>query len=470
MSLNLLDLAKGYITDAAIQKLSGSVGETPGATKSALDGILPAMLGGVVSKATSTEGGGIGSVMDLIKGANSDGDLLGKVTGILKGSGGDNNSLASLGTMGSWLTDSIFGDKAKGVVDSISANSGIKKESSMSLMSMAGPLLMGVLGKQMSGGMGASGLMSLLSGQSEHIKAAMPSGLGALAGTLGLSSLGGKVGDLTSGVTNVAGKAAGAIGSVGGKLGDAAGGVGGAINNATGGGMPKWLLPIVGLLVAGGLIWYFMKGCSPAEKMTDAATAVMDSSASMAAGAAGAVVNAADSAGSAAAGVATAATGAVADAANALGAFFKKKLPDGIELNIPENGVENKLIGFIEDKSKAVDKTTWFSFDRLEFETGKSVLKATSQEQLANIAAVLKAYPDVNIKLGGYTDNTGNAASNMKLSDARAKATVKELVGLGVAASRLGAEGYGDKNPIGDNATAEGRQKNRRIDVRVTKK
>jgi outer membrane protein OmpA-like peptidoglycan-associated protein len=466
MSLNLLDLAKGYITDAAIQKLSGSVGESPSATKSALDGILPAILGGVVSKATSGGGGGLGSVMDLIKGANSDGDLLGKVTGILKGSGGDNNSLASLGTMGSWLTDSIFGDKAKNVVDSISANAGIKKESSMSLMSMAGPLLMGVLGKQMAGGMGASGLMSLLSGQSEHIQAALPTGLSGLTSMLGLSAVGGNIG---KSATDAFGKASGAIGSVGGKLGDAAGGVGGAINGATGGGMPKWLLPIVGLLVAGGLIWFLMKNCG-GDKIAESATAAMDSSASMAAGAAGAVVSVADSAGSVAAGAATAATGAVADAANALGAFFKKKLPDGIELNIPENGVENKLIGFIEDKSKAVDKTTWFSFDRLEFETGKSVLKASSQEQLANIAAVLKAFPNVNIKLGGYTDNTGNAASNMKLSDARAKSTVKALETLGVAAARLESEGYGDQHPIGDNTTAEGRQKNRRIEVRVTKK
>jgi OmpA-OmpF porin, OOP family len=455
MSLNLLDLAKGYITNTVIEKLSGSVGESASATQSAMNGILPAVLGGVVSKATSGEGG-IGSVMDMLKGANSGGDLLGSVTGMLSGNGSDYSSLLS---MGSGLISSLFGDKASGIVDTISSVSGIKKESSSSLMSMAAPLLMGILGKQMSGGMGASGLMSLLSGQTEHIQAALPAGLGGLTSMLGLSAVGGNI---NKAATNVAAKATGAANTVTNKVEE--------VIEETGGGMPKWLLPLLGLLAAGGLIWYLMKGCNPTEKIADAATAVVDSSASMAAGAAGAVVDAADSAGSAAAGVATAATGAVADAANALGAFFKKKLPDGIELNIPENGVENKLIGFIEDKSKAVDKTTWFSFDRLEFETGKSVLKASSQEQLANIAAVLKAYPNVNIKLGGYTDNTGNAASNMKLSDARAKATVKELVGLGVAASRLEAEGYGDQHPIGDNATAEGRQKNRRIDVRVTKK
>ena len=63
-----------------------------------------------------------------------------------------------------------------------------------------------------------------------------------------------------------------------------------------------------------------------------------------------------------------------------------KSLASGVTLNIPENGIENNLLKFIEDKSKVVDKTTWFDFDRLTFETGKSSLKPESAEQLKNIA------------------------------------------------------------------------------------
>ena len=107
--------------------------------------------------------------------------------------------------------------------------------------------------------------------------------------------------------------------------------------------------------------------------------------------------------------------------------LVEKALADGTNIRIAAEGVESKLIGFIEDSSKAVDKTTWFTFDRLEFETGSANLKPASSAQLGNIAAILKAYPNVNLKLGGYTDNTGHA-------------------------------------------TQEGRQKNRRIDVRVSKK
>ena len=86
------------------------------------------------------------------------------------------------------------------------------------------------------------------------------------------------------------------------------------------------------------------------------------------------------------------------------------------------------------------------------------------------MAAILKAFPTVELKLGGYTDNTGDAAANLKLSDDRAKNVMARLVEMGVAASRLQAEGYGQEHPVADNSTDLGKAMNRRIDVRVTKK
>ena len=86
------------------------------------------------------------------------------------------------------------------------------------------------------------------------------------------------------------------------------------------------------------------------------------------------------------------------------------------------------------------------------------------------MADVLKAYPNVNVKLGGYTDNTGNANSNLKLSAERAASVKTELVGMGIADSRLDAEGYGQEHAVASNDTEEGRAQNRRIAIRVTKK
>ncbi len=153
-----------------------------------------------------------------------------------------------------------------------------------------------------------------------------------------------------------------------------------------------------------------------------------------------------------------------------LGEFIERKLPGGLSLRVPSNGVESKLIAFIEDPTRKVDKETWFSFDRLEFETDSAVLKPGSAEQLKNIADILKAYPNVHVKIGGYTDNVGNDAYNMKLSGERATNTMNEIVKLGIDKSRMAAEGYGKQHPVADNATEEGRQQNRRIDIRVTKK
>jgi len=104
------------------------------------------------------------------------------------------------------------------------------------------------------------------------------------------------------------------------------------------------------------------------------------------------------------------------------------------------------------------------------FETGAPTLKPESQEQLTNIAEILKAYPAVKVKIGGYTDNVGDPATNLTLSQERATNVMNDLVKKGVAADRLTAEGYGDQHPIADNATPEGRAMNRRIALRVTAK
>ena len=94
----------------------------------------------------------------------------------------------------------------------------------------------------------------------------------------------------------------------------------------------------------------------------------------------------------------------------------------------------------------------------------RAQLKPTSQEQLRNVAEILKAHPQVNVKIGGYTDNVGDDAHNLKLSADRASTTRNAIVALGIDGSRLASEGYGEKHPVADNATEEGRQRNRRID------
>jgi len=154
----------------------------------------------------------------------------------------------------------------------------------------------------------------------------------------------------------------------------------------------------------------------------------------------------------------------------ALGDMMKVKLPDGSELNVPELGVEARLVRFLNDSSAPASDSSWFDFDRLLFNTGKATLQGASLEQLTNVAAILKAYPQVRIRIGGYTDNTGDPAANLRLSEERADNVMDELVKLGIDPARISARGYGEQNPVADNSTEEGRQKNRRISLRVTDK
>jgi outer membrane protein OmpA-like peptidoglycan-associated protein len=91
-------------------------------------------------------------------------------------------------------------------------------------------------------------------------------------------------------------------------------------------------------------------------------------------------------------------------------------------------------------------------------------------EQLHNIAAILQAYPQTHLTIGGYTDNTGDAASNLQLSRDRANNVTAELEKLGITRDRLVAKGYGEEHPVGDNATEAGRAQNRRISMLVTQK
>ena len=149
---------------------------------------------------------------------------------------------------------------------------------------------------------------------------------------------------------------------------------------------------------------------------------------------------------------------------------YVKALPTNFELKGRKDGIESSLVNFLEG-SAAVDKTTWFNFDRLTFATGSAQLDMEkSKDQLTNIAEILKAFPKTKLKIGGYTDNTGDAAANLKLSDDRADAVEDALEALGISDDRLDSEGYGDQHPVASNDTEEGRAQNRRIAVRVTEK
>ena len=107
------------------------------------------------------------------------------------------------------------------------------------------------------------------------------------------------------------------------------------------------------------------------------------------------------------------------------------------------------------------------AFSNLEFETGKDIIRPKSFPSLNELAGLLKQHPDWILKLSGHTDNQGNADFNMKLSEKRAKAVANYLIKKGANPENIQTEWFGDTKPIADNNTPQGRQKNRRVEMKI---
>jgi len=101
------------------------------------------------------------------------------------------------------------------------------------------------------------------------------------------------------------------------------------------------------------------------------------------------------------------------------------------------------------------------------FETNKFQLDPKSQAELDKIIQLLNDNPTVKIQIAGHTDNIGNAADNLKLSENRAKAVIAYLASKGIDSKRLTPKGYGASQPIADNKTEEGRAMNRRTELKI---
>ncbi|MCW2119702.1 OmpA family protein [Flavobacterium sp. 7A] len=104
----------------------------------------------------------------------------------------------------------------------------------------------------------------------------------------------------------------------------------------------------------------------------------------------------------------------------------------------------------------------------VRFDTNKSTLTAAAKANLDKLIPVFQEYADTNITIFGYTDNTGAAEYNLKLSGERAAAVKDYLASKGMKAARFTVTGLGIVDPIADNATPEGRSKNRRVEFAIT--
>ncbi|HEY9234829.1 MAG TPA: OmpA family protein, partial [Phenylobacterium sp.] len=142
-------------------------------------------------------------------------------------------------------------------------------------------------------------------------------------------------------------------------------------------------------------------------------------------------------------------------------------LPGGATISVAPGSIGYGVATFLASNEPA-PKT--FVFDNLNYDTASNALTPESRPTVETLAAILKAYPNVQARVVGYTDNQGDPAANKTLSDARAATVKREMVALGIAADRIETAGMGEADPVADNATEEGRAKNRRTELVIVRK
>ena len=113
------------------------------------------------------------------------------------------------------------------------------------------------------------------------------------------------------------------------------------------------------------------------------------------------------------------------------------------------------------------DEAASIVLEGVNFQSDSDRLTPGSVAVLDGVIADLKRHETIVVEIAGYTDDTGDAAYNVALSERRARAVVDYLVKGGIDAARLTAKGYGAASPIADNTTAEGRRKNRRVEMHI---
>jgi len=406
-----IQLVQDTLTPDIVGRVSGMIGETPATTDSALRRAAPAVLAGVLNNASTAAGAE--RMRSLITDGGWGSELLNDLGSRLGGGSGTSSLLNS----GAQLISSLFGNKTDGVTDLIASGSGVSRGSASTLLSVAAPIVMSVLGKQMaSRGLDASGLSALLAGERTSLLGALPAGVTGLLGLKYsvLMGSGAEEATLREPIVREATVREPILR---------------AHEPARSGIGNWWPALLAGLAALAFLIFLVSRGQQP-----EVASSRVDTTPSA--------------------------------APRQLASIT---LPDGAKLTVGEGSPVYQLSSFLADRS-ASDLPKRFVFDDLHFESGTTRLTSEGQRTAASLLSVLKAYPSVTVILEGHTDATGDAAANKALSQRRAEAVKRMLVDGGVAADRIEAQGYGQERPVADNNTDAGRARNRRLELVVTQR
>jgi OmpA-OmpF porin, OOP family len=434
MATNLMDLAKSYLTSEIIHKLSANVGESPQHVEKGIEAGIPSILAGLLNSVSSSNASGL---VDMLKQAAPELGSAGGLDGVLGNLGGllSGGSSATLIKYGQTLLSFLFGGKLNSIIDVITKTSGMKNSSASSLLAILAPMIMGLIKKETaSNGLSLASLTSLLVSQKDLIAKFAPAGLSSAMGLKSLTDLGSAADSLKSASTGAArefGRTASAAASEGASW-------------------LRWAAPLA--LVAAALLsalYFFSRPKEPAQDL--AAPPVVANTARP-------IVDP----------VSPPQTRDGKAIIETMSRMVSVSLPGDVKLDVPENSYLPAMVKFFTESKDGQPKS--FVADNLTFSGATPELTTDSSTAIKSLATVLKAFDTAKLKIEAHTDNSGDPAENKKASVARATAVKDALVHAGVPADRITAAGVGADRPLASDDTADGRARNRRIELSVVSK
>ena len=421
MAANLSEMFKNTLGDLLVSHASGSLGESAEGVTSAIQSIVPLLLSALIRKTEDDKGAS--QLMSYLRDNNIDGHLITNASSLLN-SPSESEKLIQNGAA---ALSYLLGDKVTPTVDLISGGNGLKTSSASSLLKLSTPFVLAIVARYISEkSLDATGLKNLLSGQREFISNSLPVGMNQFSGlNTNLETKNNSTSMDNSSTPNSSTKSP----------------------------ISKLLPWIVLLIAALGLFYFVQKGCGTVEETTEITPTSTDT-------------------------IKTEPTGEVMDVnaqPSSNGTSIVYTLKDGTKLEIERNSFSAWMVDFLKGiapQSTGFNPSTpnCMPFDQVTFDEKTGALTASSEEQLHQVYVIMKSYPEVIISIEGHTDNTGVAEQSKIVSEEKAQKVKAWLERKGIAADRLIASGWGDRNPKTSNDTEEGRKINRRVEACIVKK
>ena len=439
MAYNLIDNLQTAVTNANLaSKMAVYLGEDPTAIKTGIDFAIPTLIGFMAKKSMNIEGAG--SLLNVIRTGNHTGNILNTLSSLFDG----RTNMRNYTEGGSKTVQAYIGDDSTKVLGLLNTKASFKKDNTASIvMNLVAPVVLSAISKQITlQDLPVSGLRDFMKEQNGYLSSVLPKGIADMLGVV---------------ETEAKKKPVVAEKTVANKPIKEAVAPRETVDRSDAEPFPLrttmvWLGGICAVIALGYGAWKLM-GNAPKSDSNLAQqienTPTPDP----------VIHPLSDTVKKA---VATPATASAPATSGVL-------LADGVTLNVPKGSFEEELVNVVRNPADSTYKNRWFILDRSPFDGETANLKPEAAAQLQNLAAIMKAYPRVSIKIGGFLDIAGHKA-NSKLASLRSISVFRELLKYGVQRKNLRADGYGSTMAIASNDTEEGRIKNRRVAIIVKTK